>query len=144
LIHVALFYAGAVLAGWLAWHDVQAATALGMSVLVWGVLVRQVYVWHVTWGVNSIRHILGYRNYETPDRSRNNWFWGLISMGEGWHNNHHHDPASASNWHRAWEVDGTYLIIRALEVVGLATDVKRPRRIRRRVGEETMRWTQWP
>ena len=51
-------------------------------------------------------------------------------MGEGWHNNHHHDPASASNQHRWWQIDVTYMQIRALEMLGLATDVIRPRHLR--------------
>ena len=129
--HVALFWAAALLGGWLAWHDLGAARELAASVVVWGVLVRQVYVWHITWGINSATHLWGYRSYETGDRSRNNWLLGLLAAGEGWHNNHHHDQASASNWHRPWELDYTYLLILGLEAVGLASEVKRPRHVRR-------------
>ena len=67
-----------------------------LSWLVWGVFVRTVAVWHITWSVNSLTHVWGYRNYETSDDSRNNWFVGLIGMGEGWHNNHHSQPRRAS------------------------------------------------
>ena len=82
------------------------------------------YVWHITRAVNSLSHLFGYRNYETNDHSRNNWFVAIITGGEGWHNNHHHDPTSASVQHRWWELDPNYYIIKSLEWVGLATHVK--------------------
>ena len=103
---------------------------MGASVLVWGVFVRVVAVWHITWSVNSVTHAMGYQNYDTGDRSRNNWLVALLAVGEGWHNNHHADQASASNRHRWWEIDLTYLNIRLLQVVGLATKVTQPRHVR--------------
>jgi fatty-acid desaturase len=130
--HAVLFWVVAVGSALLAGRDLSAAFALGASVLVWGVLVRQIYVWHITWCINSLTHVWGYRSYPTRDDSRNNWLLGVLGAGEGWHNNHHHDPASASNWHKPWELDGTYVLIRLLEVCGLATNVKRPRRERLR------------
>ena len=90
------------------------ATQLGASLLVWGVFVRTVAVWHITWSVNSVTHVWGYRNYETDENSRNNWFVALVSNGEGWHNNHHADQRSAAHGHRWWELDVTYLTIRLL------------------------------
>jgi hypothetical protein len=93
---------------------------------VWGVFVRTVYVWHITWCVNSVTHLWGYRNYEVSDHSRNNWIIGLTNNGEGWHNNHHADQHAAAHGHRWWELDVSYLTIRALESVGLAWDVVRP------------------
>ncbi len=103
---------------------------LGLSWLVWGVVLRTVAVWHITWAVNSATHLFGYRSYETPENSRNNWLLGFLAAGEGWHNNHHHDPASASNQHRWWELDVTWYHIWLLERLGLATKVIR-RRARR-------------
>ena len=102
----------------------------GLSLFVWGVLVRTVVVWHITWSVNSLTHLFGYSNYKTTDHSRNNWFVAILTVGEGWHNNHHHDPVSASNQHKWWEIDITYYQIRILEMLGLATDVKAPKHIR--------------
>ena len=93
---------------------------------MWGVFVRTVLVWHITWSVNSVTHLWGYRNYETDDDSRNNWLVGLISNGEGWHNNHHADPRSAAHGHRWWEFDVTWLTIQFLERIGLATHVVPP------------------
>ncbi len=104
----------------------------GLSLLVWGVFVRTVAVWHITWSVNSLTHLFGYQNYETGDHSRNNWLVAILTVGEGWHNNHHHDPASGSNQRRWWELDITYYELRLLEMVGLATNVIRPRDQRHR------------
>jgi len=100
---------------------------LGASWLVWGVFLRTVVVWHGTWSVNSITHLLGYRNYATRDDSRNHWFVALVAYGEGWHNNHHADQRAAAHGHKWWEFDLTYAVIRLLEAVGLAKDVVRPR-----------------
>jgi stearoyl-CoA desaturase (delta-9 desaturase) len=90
--------------------------------------MRVIFTWHVTWGVNSLAHAYGYRNYETNDNSRNNWIIGLATNGEGWHNNHHADPRSAMHGHQWWELDLTYATIRLLEKVGLAWNIVQPRR----------------
>ena len=94
--------------------------------MIFGVFVRTVLVWHITWAVNSVTHVWGYRSYETDEDSRNNFVVGMISNGEGWHNNHHADPRSARHGHRWWEMDNTWLTIRFLERIGLATDVVAP------------------
>jgi stearoyl-CoA desaturase (delta-9 desaturase) len=96
---------------------------VGISWLVWGVAVRMVIVFHVTWFVNSATHMWGYRNYETTDDSRNLWWVGLVAFGEGWHNNHHAYQRMAAHGHKWWEVDVTYWAILVLERLGLAWDV---------------------
>ena len=106
----------------------QSALALGW--LVWGVFVRTVAVWHITWSVNSVTHVWGYRSFNTDDDSRNNWLVGLVSNGEGWHNNHHAQPRCAAHGQRWWELDVSYLTIHLLERVGLAWGVVRPGRRR--------------
>ncbi|MGV3486921.1 MAG: acyl-CoA desaturase [Planctomycetaceae bacterium] len=103
------------------------AYRVAASVFVWGVIARTVWVWHITWSVNSLSHVFGYRNYETSDDSRNNWLVTLLTAGEGWHNNHHQDPASASVQHRFWEIDINYYVIRLLGALGLASQIIRPR-----------------
>jgi len=108
------------------------AYQLAASVFVWGVVVRTVWVWHITWAVNSLSHIFGYRNYETNDDSRNNWFVTLLTAGEGWHNNHHADPSSASVQHRWWEIDLNYYAIRVFGMLGLASHIIEPRFKRKR------------
>ena len=107
---------------------VAGAAQFGWSLLIWGVFVRTVAVWHITWSVNSLAHVWGYRNYETDENSRNNWFVGLVSNGEGWHNNHHADQRSAQHGHRWWEFDLTWSTIHLLEFLGLAKQVVRPSR----------------
>lgn len=119
---VAGFVCGAVVTGTL-----SGAVQLSLSWLVWGVFVRTVAVWHITWSVNSLTHLWGYRTHETRDDSRNNWLVGLISNGEGWHNNHHAEPRCAAHGQRWWELDVSYLTIRLLERLGLASDVVKPR-----------------
>ncbi len=123
----AFFLAGATVGALTTWTP-WGALRLGLSWLVWGVFVRTVAVWHITWSVNSVTHLWGYRNFDTKDGSRNNWLVGLVSNGEGWHNNHHAEPRCAAHGRRWFELDVSYLTIRALELVGLARDVVRPRR----------------
>jgi stearoyl-CoA desaturase (delta-9 desaturase) len=115
------------LVGALLTRSLAGALQLALSWLVWGVFVRTVAVWHITWSVNSVTHLWGYRNYETQDHSRNNWLVGLVSNGEGWHNNHHAQPRCAAHGQRWWELDVSYLTIRMWELVGLARDVVKPR-----------------
>jgi len=129
-IHAAGFAVAGFVVGWLSSADMHAAGRLAASWLVWGVLVRTVLVWHITWSVNSLTHLFGYRTYATGEDSHNNWLVGLLAMGEGWHNNHHHDPSSASVQHRWWEVDVTYYLILLMERLGWATHVIRPRHLR--------------
>ena len=109
---------GLLAAGWYA-----GGSALGVSWLVWGLAVRMVIVFHVTWFVNSASHIWGYRNYDTTDNSRNLWWVGLLAFGEGWHNNHHAFQRMARHGHRWWEIDVTYWAILVLEAIGLAWNV---------------------
>ncbi len=96
---------------------------LGLSWIVWGMFVRLTFVMHSTWFVNSASHMWGYRNYETSDDSRNNWWVALLTYGEGWHNNHHAYPRMARHGHRWWEFDATFLTIRLMQRLGLAWDV---------------------
>jgi stearoyl-CoA desaturase (delta-9 desaturase) len=124
----AAFLAAGLVAGGLTAGGGRGALQTALSWLVWGVFVRTVLVWHITWSVNSATHLWGYRNFETRDDSRNNWLVALLSNGEGWHNNHHAQPRSAAQGMRWWELDVSYLTIRALEAVGLAWGVVRPHR----------------
>jgi len=108
-----IFGLGYLVGGW----------SLACSWLVWGIFVRLVLVLHSTWLVNSASHIWGYRNYETTDNSRNNWWVALITYGEGWHNNHHAFPSMAKHGHRWWEIDLTFWTIRLMSWLGLAWKV---------------------
>lgn len=126
-VHALVLTALGFAIGWATTRTMTGATQMAASMFVWGVVVRTVLVLHGTWAVNSVTHTWGYRNYETTDNSRNNWLIALFSHGEGWHNNHHADQRSAAHGHRWWEFDMAWWVIRALEAVGLARNVVRPR-----------------
>ncbi|MEL6776160.1 MAG: fatty acid desaturase [Cyanobacteria bacterium J06597_16] len=96
----------------------------GWSFVVWGIFVRLVVVYHFTWFVNSATHKFGYRTYESGDHSTNCWWVAVCTFGEGWHNNHHAYQYSARHGLQWWEVDVTWMIIRALQSIGLADKVK--------------------
>ena len=96
----------------------------GMPFLVWGFFVRSVLVLHTTWLVNSATHVWGYRSHETRDSSTNLWWVALLTYGEGWHNNHHAFQTSARHGLRWWEVDMTYMAIKAMSWVGMAHSIK--------------------
>jgi stearoyl-CoA desaturase (delta-9 desaturase) len=98
----------------------------GWPCVIWGVFVRLVYVYHATWFVNSASHVWGYRNFNTTDQSRNLWWVALLSFGEGWHNNHHAYPRSARHGLRFWEIDLSWWVIRAMQIMGLARDIRLP------------------
>ena len=123
-------YVAAGFAVALAWTDVTGAALFAASVLVWGVFLRTVIVWHITWSVNSLTHMFGYRNHDTEEHSQNNWLVALVAAGEGWHNNHHADPACCTNQHRWWELDVTYWELRAMSLIGLTSDLSPRREVR--------------
>ncbi len=99
----------------------------GMPFLAWGLFARTVFVYHVTWFVNSATHKWGYRTYAVNDDSRNLWWVALLSFGEGWHNNHHAHQRSARHGMLPWEFDQTYLTIKIMSFLKLAWDVHLPK-----------------
>ena len=96
----------------------------GWALVLWGIPLRLVLVYHVTWFVNSATHRWGYVSYPSGDQSRNNWWVALLTFGEGWHNNHHAYPSSARMGFRWWELDITWLHIRVLQSVGLVRRIR--------------------
>jgi stearoyl-CoA desaturase (Delta-9 desaturase) len=99
--------------------------ALALTGVLWGGLVRMFLTHHVTWSVNSVCHTFGRREFETTDRSRNEWVVGLLAFGEGWHNNHHAFPRSAFHGLHWWQFDVSGYVIWTLERLGLVRDVYR-------------------
>jgi stearoyl-CoA desaturase (delta-9 desaturase) len=93
--------------------------------VLWGIFLRTTVGLHSTWLVNSATHLWGSRRFDTRDDSRNNWWVAILTFGEGWHNNHHAHPTSAAHGRAWYEIDVNYLHIRALELLGLASGVKR-------------------
>jgi stearoyl-CoA desaturase (delta-9 desaturase) len=98
----------------------------GPAGLVWGFFVSTVLCYHATFAINSLGHRVGSRRYRTDDESRNNLALALVTLGEGWHNNHHHYPGSANQGFFWWEVDFAFYLIKLLERAGLVWDVRRP------------------
>jgi stearoyl-CoA desaturase (delta-9 desaturase) len=97
----------------------------GWSGLVIGFFLSTIVVWHCTFLVNSVAHRWGHRYYETGDTSRNNWFIAILTLGEGWHNNHHRYQASARQGYRAWwQWDPTYYVLKVLSWIGIVKDLK--------------------
>ncbi len=98
----------------------------GLPGLVVGFCWSTVVLWHATFSINSLAHVVGRRRYVTGDESRNNWLLALLTMGEGWHNNHHAYQVSVRQGFRWWEFDPTYYALRALSWVGVVWDLHVP------------------
>src|SRR5580698_3634180 len=114
LTAVVLLACGVALRGW----------PLGFSWVLWGVFLRIAIGFHITWLLNSVTHLWGARRFKTHDDSTNNWWVALLTGGEGWHNNHHAYPTSATHGMAWWELDFNYWLIRMLALLGLAKDIK--------------------
>ncbi len=96
----------------------------GMPFVVWGIFVRLFAGFHATCLVNSACHMVGYRSFDTRDRSTNNWWVALVTYGEGWHNNHHAHQHSARYGLQWWEIDLTWHTLQVLQALKLATHIK--------------------
>lgn len=112
------------------WHVVGMFAAIfalgGWGSLLWAGCLRTVWVYHITWFVNSASHVWGSQTYNTGDQSRNNWWVGLLAFGEGWHNNHHAFEFSARHGLEDSQWDMTWQVVRLLGWLGLATNIKLP------------------
>ncbi|CAN5451556.1 acyl-CoA desaturase [soil metagenome] len=120
-IIVGSIVAPAIIGGLVTMSFAGAATAF-----VWGSLVRIFVLHHITWSINSICHFFGEQPFETRDESVNNWPLSVVSFGESWHNNHHAFPTSARHGLLRGQIDPSWRVIRTLEQVGLATNVRVP------------------
>jgi len=98
----------------------------GWSGLVVGFFWSTILVYHSTFCINSLAHLLGRKRYVTGDDSRNNWLLAFLTMGEGWHNNHHAYQSSARQGFKWWEIDPTYYILKGLCALGIIWDLKTP------------------
>lgn len=99
---------------------------LGAPGLFVGFFLSTVILWHATFTINSLSHVFGKRRFETSDDSRNNWMLALLTLGEGWHNNHHHYMHSTRQGFYWWELDITYLILKGLEKLGIVWNLREP------------------
>lgn len=113
------------LGAWLA----AAAPSLGTNgpqMLAWGFFVSTVLLYHGTFCINSLTHLVGRRRFPSPDSSRNSFLLALITLGEGWHNNHHYYPGSERQGFFWWEIDITHYVLTVLSWTGLVWDLRSP------------------
>lgn len=96
----------------------------GLQLVVWCFFLSTVALYHATYSVNSLAHLIGTRRFATADRSRNNFVIALLTLGEGWHNNHHHYPSAARQGFYWWEIDVTYYALLTLERLGLIWNIR--------------------
>lgn len=116
---VGMFFLGVLLA-----HTAPNLHTNGWQMLVWGFFISTVVCWHATYTINSLSHVFGKQRYRTTDTSRNNWFLAILTLGEGWHNNHHYYPNSARQGFYWWEYDITYYMLKVMSWLGLIWDLK--------------------
>ena len=96
----------------------------GWQMVVWGFVISTLFLYHVTFTINSLAHTIGKRRFKTRDDSRNNWLLALLTFGEGWHNNHHYYPGSARQGFLWWEIDISYYVLRLLQSLNLVWDLR--------------------
>ncbi len=96
----------------------------GWHTFLWGYVLATVALYHGTFSINSIAHVWGFRRFKTGDDSRNNLLLALLTLGEGWHNNHHFSSSSCRQGYRWWEVDITYYVLKLLSALGIAHDLR--------------------
>ena len=106
----------------------------GLGAFVWGFVFSSVLVYHCSFSINSLAHLFGTRRFDTADDSRNNWILAIITMGEGWHNNHHFSLSSARQGYRWWEIDLTYYVLKILAWVRIVRGL-RPFQVPKRTQE---------
>ncbi|MDQ9951468.1 MULTISPECIES: acyl-CoA desaturase [Acinetobacter] len=111
------------LGSWLAQHFPELGTN-GLQLLVWGFVISTVLLTHATLCINSLAHRYGSREFNTPDDSRNNFLLSLITLGEGWHNNHHFYAGSVRQGFYWWQIDITFYVLKLMSLFGLVWGLK--------------------
>lgn len=112
--------------GELLYHYFPSLGTNGFQMLAWGFFLSTVFLYHGTFTINSLAHVIGNRRFKTTDDSKNSFMLALITLGEGWHNNHHRYPGSERQGFYWWEIDITHYTLTALSWLGLVWDLKKP------------------
>lgn len=128
-----LYMIPAIVVGFVVWG------LLGSSVLVVGYLLSLIFNYHCTFFINSLCHMFGNRRFKTTDDSRNSFLLALVTLGEGWHNNHHYYQQSVRQGMYWWELDVTYIILKIMSWLGLVWDFKTyPERLYKEAQEQRL------
>jgi stearoyl-CoA desaturase (Delta-9 desaturase) len=112
------------LSGWWMEYALPHLGVTGWQLFIWGFVLSTTILFHGTASINSLAHLFGNKRYETGDESRNNFWLALITLGEGWHNNHHQHMGCTRQGFYWWEVDITYYVLKLLSWVGIIWDLK--------------------
>lgn len=115
------FYLGKTLAFF--WPELGTS---GFQMLAWAFFLSTVFLYHGTFTINSLAHVIGSRRFNTKDDSKNHLGLALITLGEGWHNNHHRYPGSEKQGFYWWEIDITHYTLKFLSWFGIVWDLKVP------------------
>ncbi len=113
------------LGAWLQTAHPELGTS-GPQMLIWGFFISTVLTYHGTFCINSFTHLIGKRRFPSTDSSKNHWLLALITLGEGWHNNHHYYPGSERQGFYWWEIDISHYILKVLSWMGLVWDLRTP------------------
>lgn len=119
LFFVVYFVGGLVNGG-----SIAAIPTAGLSTIVVGFFLSTVFLYHGTFSINSLMHMIGKKRYDSGDESKNSMVLALLTLGEGWHNNHHYYQSSARQGFFWWEVDITYYFLKLLSWLGLVWDLR--------------------
>jgi len=119
VLAVAIFFFGVLLE-----HTAPSLRTNGLQMLTWGFFTSTTVLYHGTFSINSLAHLIGYKRFETGDYSKNSLILSLITMGEGWHNTHHRYPYSERQGIYWWEIDMTHYVLKAMSWVGLVWDIQ--------------------
>jgi stearoyl-CoA desaturase (delta-9 desaturase) len=119
-----LLAAAVFIFGWLLGRYAPSLGTNGLQMLVWGFFISTTVLLHATLTINSLDHMIGTRRYDTADTSRNNPVLAILTLGEGWHNNHHHFAVSARQGFMWWEVDVTYLLLVVLSWLDIVRELR--------------------
>ena len=126
LVPPAVLAVGVVLVGLLLERYAPGSHTSGLQMLVYGFVLSTVILYHSTFAVNSLTHVFGRRRFATNDHSRNSWLIALVTLGEGWHNNHHYYPASERQGFYWWEIDLTHYVLTGLSWCHIVWNVHAP------------------
>ncbi|HYE06313.1 MAG TPA: acyl-CoA desaturase [Planctomycetota bacterium] len=96
----------------------------GGQMLIWGFFISTTFLFHGTCTINSLSHLFGRQRFDAGDTSKNNWLLALVTLGEGWHNNHHHYQSTVRQGFYWYEIDISFYVLKAMSWVGLVSDLK--------------------